>query len=117
MVAAVLLPLTGKYGGLVAIPSVLILMREIAVSALREWMASRNVRDVVQVGFLGKLKTSATMVALSLFLLLDCWKAPFGDLFQLSLAILWFCSIITVWSGALYLFAAWPYLLGSASTE
>lgn len=105
MVAAVLLPLAGKYGAVVSIPSALILMREIAVSALREWMASQQVRNVVKVGLLGKIKTSCTMASLTLFLL----EPMVPSVYKASLALLWLCSIVTVWSGALYFFAALPY--------
>jgi CDP-diacylglycerol--glycerol-3-phosphate 3-phosphatidyltransferase len=55
MVSTALILLTGKYGYLVAIPTAIILAREIAVSALREWMASRGARDSVKVGFQGKV--------------------------------------------------------------
>lgn len=57
MVSTALILLTGKYGYTVAIPSAIILAREIAVSALREWMASRGKRDSVKVGFQGKVRT------------------------------------------------------------
>lgn len=56
MVSTALIILSGKYGYLVAIPSSIILAREIAVSALREWMASRGQRDSVKVGFQGKVR-------------------------------------------------------------
>ena len=55
MVSTALILLTGKYGYIVAIPSAIILAREIAVSALREWMASKGKRDSVKVGFQGKV--------------------------------------------------------------
>ncbi len=55
MVSTALILLSGKYGSFVAIPSAIILAREIAVSALREWMASRGKRDSVKVGFQGKV--------------------------------------------------------------
>jgi CDP-diacylglycerol--glycerol-3-phosphate 3-phosphatidyltransferase len=56
MVSTALILLTGKYGYAVAIPSAIILAREIAVSALREWMASKGLRDSVKVGFQGKVR-------------------------------------------------------------
>ncbi len=58
MVSTALILLSGKYGSVVAIPTSIILAREIAVSALREWMASRGKRDSVKVGFQGKVKKS-----------------------------------------------------------
>ena len=56
MVSTALIILSGKYGSFVAIPSSIILAREIAVSALREWMASRGERDSVKVGVQGKVR-------------------------------------------------------------
>ena len=57
MVSTALILLSGKYGSFVAVPSAIILAREISVSALREWMASRGQRDTVKVGFQGKVCT------------------------------------------------------------
>ena len=56
-------------GPVVAVPTALIVCREIAVSALREWMAGRGEREQVAVGFAGKVKTAAQMAALMLLLL------------------------------------------------
>ena len=56
MVSTALILLTGKYGYIIAVPSSIILAREIAVSALREWMASRGKRDSVKVGMQGKVR-------------------------------------------------------------
>jgi hypothetical protein len=49
MVSTALILLAGRYSSQVAIPTCIILAREIAVSALREWMASRGIRNLVQV--------------------------------------------------------------------
>jgi CDP-diacylglycerol--glycerol-3-phosphate 3-phosphatidyltransferase len=62
--------------------AILAVGREIAVSALREWMASCGRRDDVQVGFLGKCKTASQLVAIWLFFALPAspaaaaWAAP-----------------------------------------
>jgi CDP-diacylglycerol--glycerol-3-phosphate 3-phosphatidyltransferase len=69
MVSTALLILSGRYGGIVAIPSAIILARELGVSALREWMASRGKRDNVKVGMQGKVKAALTMVSLTCMLL------------------------------------------------
>jgi len=53
MVSTALILLSGRYGAIVAIPSAIILAREIAVSALREWMAQKGLRDSVKVGIQG----------------------------------------------------------------
>ena len=69
MVSTALIVLSGRYGGLVAIPSSIIMAREVGVSALREWMAQRGRRESVKVGMQGKVKAALTMVTLSLMLL------------------------------------------------
>jgi CDP-diacylglycerol--glycerol-3-phosphate 3-phosphatidyltransferase len=69
MVSTALIVLSGRYGGIVAIPSSIIMAREVGVSALREWMAQRGKRESVGVGMQGKVKAALTMVSLSLMLL------------------------------------------------
>lgn len=113
MVSTALILLSGRYGKLVAIPASIILAREIAVSALREWMAQKGLRDAVKVGFQGKVKTAATMVALTVLLMV-----PYNDskslssvLFKTGLLLLYFSTFITVTSGSVYFKAAAPALL------
>ncbi|KAL3801283.1 hypothetical protein ACHAW5_008318 [Stephanodiscus triporus] len=69
MVSTALIVLSGRYGGIVAIPSSIILAREVGVSALREWMAQRGKRDSVKVGMQGKVKAALTMISITLLLL------------------------------------------------
>lgn len=52
----------------IVIPAIVIILREFLVSAIREWMASRNRRHLVRVGGLGKVKTASQMASLSLLL-------------------------------------------------
>lgn len=125
MVSTGLILLAGKYGPIVALPSAIILAREIAVSALREWMASRGLRESVKVGFQGKVKTAATMVALTIVLAVpDGWDA--GRLFfwlskagtwdvvmSVGMGLFYLSSIVTVTSGSVYFKAAAPVLFGS----
>jgi CDP-diacylglycerol---glycerol-3-phosphate 3-phosphatidyltransferase len=115
MVSTALILLAGRYGPTVAIPTSIILAREIGVSALREWMAQRGLRDIVKVGFQGKAKTALTMVSLSLMLLVDegtlAESASKFSLFAVSKLFLYLCTVITVTSGSVYLRAALPYLL------
>jgi len=114
MVSTALILLTGRYGKVVAIPTAIILAREIAVSALREWMAQRQLRDTVKVGFQGKVKTAATMFALTVLLLVPYpgldGMATF--LYTPGLALLYFSALITITSGYVYFKAAAPALLG-----
>ena len=117
MVATALILLSGRHGGEVAIPTCIILSRELAVSALREWMAQRGQRDSVKVGMQGKIKTAATMVSLSILLLVPheakqvSWLSK---LYSPGLALLYLCTVVTVTSGSAYFRAAAPALLGKA---
>ena len=111
MVSTVLILLTGRYGASLAIPTSVILAREIAVSALREWMAGKGLRNVVQVGFQGKLKTATTMISLAFMLLVPTTGARFWRNFKsFSFFLLYLSTFITVTSGSLYFRAATTFL-------
>ncbi|MEQ8798257.1 MAG: CDP-diacylglycerol--glycerol-3-phosphate 3-phosphatidyltransferase [Salinisphaeraceae bacterium] len=92
----------------VAIPAVIIVGREITVSALREWMAELGKRQSVAVGSLGKYKTAIQMTAI-LVMLMDL-SQPRGTLYVAGLALLGIAAALTVWSMVAYLRAAWPHL-------
>jgi len=118
MVSTMLILLSGKYGRLVAIPCAIILAREIAVSALREWMASMGLRDSVKVGFQGKLKTALTMVALTIVSALPD-NSPFGRFASVwdviattGFSMLFLSALVTITSGSVYFKAAAPALMG-----
>ena len=118
MVSTALILLAGRYGAKVAIPTAIILAREIAVSALREWMASRGQRDTVKVGFQGKLKTALTMVALSLLLLVpEDMAGKLGRVYDPAMLFLYLCTVVTVTSGSVYFRAAAPVLFGDRDLE
>ncbi|CCG17717.1 CDP-diacylglycerol--glycerol-3-phosphate 3-phosphatidyltransferase [Taylorella equigenitalis] len=84
-----------------------IIAREITVSALREWMATRNARDVVAVNSIGKWKTATQMMAIPM-LLLDSfgyyWVHYTGHVLLICATIL---TIISMW---VYLKSAWPIM-------
>ena len=93
--------------------------REIAVSALREWMAELGQRATVKVAAIGKIKTIAQMVALSCLLYAinprhplqpgtDIWMG--GAVFRIGDWLLGAAALLTLWSGLAYLRAAWPVL-------
>lgn len=117
MVSTALILLTGKYGAVVAVPSAIILAREIAVSALREWMASKGKRDSVKVGFQGKCKTAFTMLSLTIILAIpDGWSpSDFGlkiSAMNVGMVMLYLSALVTVTSGSVYFKAAAPVLMG-----
>lgn len=89
-----------------AIPAVIIIGREIAISALREWMAEIGERAAVAVSIIGKIKTTAQMTAL---LLLLYEKPAFGiETYTVGIVLLAAAAGLTLWSMAIYLKAAWP---------
>lgn len=114
MVSTALILLVGRYGAPIAIPTSIILAREIAVSALREWMAGKGLRKVVQVGVMGKIKTATTMLSLTLLLLVPTSAAYFSYFWRnmraLSFTLLYISTLLTVMSGSSYFRAAAPFL-------
>jgi CDP-diacylglycerol--glycerol-3-phosphate 3-phosphatidyltransferase/cardiolipin synthase len=95
-----------------AIPAAVIVGREITISALREWMAEVGARAKVAVSMVGKVKTTAQMLALLLLLYRDpFFGIPVADM---GLALLYLAAILTLWSMVLYLTAAWPALNSDA---
>eukprot|EP00542_Grammatophora_oceanica_P015370 CAMPEP_0194049882 /NCGR_PEP_ID=MMETSP0009_2-20130614/31717_1 /TAXON_ID=210454 /ORGANISM="Grammatophora oceanica, Strain CCMP 410" /LENGTH=241 /DNA_ID=CAMNT_0038696167 /DNA_START=162 /DNA_END=887 /DNA_ORIENTATION=- len=114
MVSTALVLLAGRYGKTVAIPASIILAREIAVSALREWMAQRGQRDSVKVGYQGKVKAALTMAALTVLLAVPegTTEGALAQLHQPSLIMLFLSAVITVTSGSVYFRAAAPVLFG-----
>lgn len=112
MVSTALILLAGRYGVITAVPTAIILAREIAVSALREWMASKGLRETVKVGFQGKLKTALTMATLTMLLLVpESRTGMLGKLLVPSLVFLYLSAGITITSGSVYFKAAAPELM------
>lgn len=91
-----------------AVPSAIIIGREIAVSALREWMAGLGRRASVAVSMMGKIKTSAQMLAI--LLLLYGQDLPGVPLQLIGLWLLYVAAVLTLYSAILYLRAAWETL-------
>lgn len=89
--------------------AVIIIGREIAISALREWMAMLGKTASLAVAFLGKIKTTAQMAAIIL-LLLDT-PLPLGvHAGALGTFCLWIAALLTLWSMGYYLRLAAPHL-------
>jgi cardiolipin synthase (CMP-forming) len=87
--------------------ALIIIGREIAISALREWMAQIGASRSVAVHMLGKVKTTVQMVAIP-FLLYD--GALFGvvDTRIWGTALIWIAAVLTIWSMVYYLRKALP---------
>ena len=108
MVAAALIVLV-QLGRLEAILAAIIIGREITISALREWMAQIGAHRSVAVSMIGKIKTTAQMVAIPLLL----YHSPLRGL-DVSMAGTWLiyvAAVLTLWSMGYYMRMAWPHLI------
>lgn len=114
MVAAALLVLL-DLGRVNALLALVIIGREIAISALREWMAQIGAMRSVAVNFLGKLKTVIQMIAIPMLL----FYRPLGplDIASMGTFMLWLAGFFTILSMAYYLRLAWPLILSSQADK
>lgn len=107
---ALVLLVSSNPGFVVAIPAAVIIGREIAVSALREWMSELGGRHHVSVSGIGKYKTTAQITALIMMLWEhDLWFIP---MYEIGYGFLLAAAVLTLWSMWKYLVAAWPHLRG-----
>ncbi len=106
--ALVVLLALGRIDEFVAL---VIIGREITVSALREWMAQVGASASVAVNWLGKLKTVMQMVAIPVLLFHD---PLFGviPVATIGTVLIYVAAALTVYSMLYYLRLAWPYLSG-----
>ena len=93
--------------------ALIIIGREIAISALREWMAQIGASKSVAVHMIGKLKTVVQMVAIP-FLLFDGKLLGFIDTHQWGVVLIWIAAVLTVWSMVYYLQMALPEIRAKA---
>ena len=91
-----------------AVAAAVIIGREIVISALREWMAELGKRTKVAVSYMGKFKTTAQMVAITLVL----YRSPLGSFptCEVGTVLLYAAAFLTLWSMVVYLRSAWPLL-------
>ncbi|MCD6038880.1 MAG: pgsA [Gammaproteobacteria bacterium] len=90
---------------IITIPVAIIVSREIVVSSLREWMAEMGKRATVAVSQLGKIKTSAQMIAV--VILLYCTPRSHAFIAITGYMLLYLAAILTIWSMSIYLKVAW----------
>jgi CDP-diacylglycerol--glycerol-3-phosphate 3-phosphatidyltransferase/cardiolipin synthase len=114
MVAAALILLV-QLGRAEAYLSIIIIGREIAISALREWMAQIGRTRNVAVAFIGKVKTAAQMTAI-IALLLSEPLIPGISTPVLGTVALWVAAVLTLWSMLHYLRLAAPHMGAEAFT-
>ncbi|SFZ81384.1 CDP-diacylglycerol--glycerol-3-phosphate 3-phosphatidyltransferase [Devosia enhydra] len=107
--AIVILAWDGSLSGWDLVPALAILLREIFVSGLREFLGAREV--VVKVTALAKWKTTVQLAALAAIIL----QAVVPGVDPVASLLLWVAGAMTAWTGAQYLIASWPHLDGRTS--
>ncbi|MBB1273516.1 MULTISPECIES: CDP-diacylglycerol--glycerol-3-phosphate 3-phosphatidyltransferase [Psychromonas] len=106
MVAVALVMIVEHYSVIwITVPAMIMICREIIISALREWMAELGERASVAVSSIGKVKTASQMLAL--FLLI--WQHSV-EMEWVGFTFLYVATALTLWSMIVYLAAAWPLL-------
>jgi CDP-diacylglycerol--glycerol-3-phosphate 3-phosphatidyltransferase len=93
--------------------ALIIIGREIAISALREWMAQLGASASVAVHMLGKIKTTAQMVAIP-FLLYNGVMFGWVNTHLWGQVLIWVAAVLTVWSMVYYLKKALPEIRARA---
>jgi CDP-diacylglycerol--glycerol-3-phosphate 3-phosphatidyltransferase len=89
--------------------AMIIIGREITVSALREWMATIGERANVKVSMAGKIKTTLQMFGIAFMVYQD---DLFGiPIYNVGFVLLVLAAIMTIWSMIIYLRAAWPFIV------
>jgi CDP-diacylglycerol--glycerol-3-phosphate 3-phosphatidyltransferase/cardiolipin synthase len=114
MVAAALIVLV-EFGRVGAIVSLIIIGREIAVSALREWMAGEGQGSNVAVAMIGKVKTAAQMLAILFLLYWDNIQLGSLGIFKTQIVgqvLIVIAAFLTLLSMAYYIKLAWPQIKG-----
>tara|TARA_B100001059_G_scaffold222813_1_gene247146 strand:+ start:1049 stop:1591 length:543 start_codon:yes stop_codon:yes gene_type:complete len=107
LVVAVLIMLVGELNPLL-VPTIVIIAREVMISALREWMATRGHREAVAVTFSGKLKTTFQMIA-TVALILVTESSP-DWLLMTGFVMIYIAALLSLYSALYYFKAARPYL-------
>ncbi|HVW49508.1 MULTISPECIES: CDP-diacylglycerol--glycerol-3-phosphate 3-phosphatidyltransferase [unclassified Trinickia] len=93
--------------------ALVIVGREIAISALREWMAHIGASKSVAVNQLGKFKTACQMIAIPM--LLYYGSVPLGSSFAIDTRVwgiwlIYLAAVLTIWSMLYYMKLAWPQI-------
>ncbi len=104
--SALVMIVAASENGYLTIAAIIIVGRELLISALREWMAELGKRRSIAVSMLGKIKTTFQMMALILLLWMNqhssTWVGELGTL------LLYLAALLTMWSMCVYLKLAWP---------
>jgi CDP-diacylglycerol--glycerol-3-phosphate 3-phosphatidyltransferase/cardiolipin synthase len=88
--------------------AMIIIGREITISALREWMATIGERANVKVDITGKIKTTLQMFGIAFMVYQnDLFGIP---IYTIGFVLLILAAVMTIWSMIVYLRAAWPFI-------
>lgn len=111
IVAAALLIIAHDYESItITLAAIIMLCREIYISALREWMAKIGYSDLVKVGWIGKVKTTTQMIALiGLLSGLEYFFDVRIYWVTLGTYVLYVSAFLSLWSMFGYTKASWPY--------
>ena len=112
---ALILLVEAHASALLAIPALVIVGREIVVSALREWMSKYSDQRGVRVSFVAKVKTGFQMTAI--IVLLAQGPDLTAPLVILGYLLLYVAAGLTLWSMYQYLLMAWPDLSSGMKKE
>ena len=92
--------------------AMIIIGREITISALREWMATIGERANVKVDITGKIKTTLQMFGIAFMVYRnDLFGIP---IYTIGFVLLVLAAVMTIWSMVVYLRAAWPFIMADA---
>ena len=115
MVSIVLVMLVqAQSGWFEDIIAMIIIGREITISALREWMATIGERANVKVSMLGKVKTTLQMFGIAFMVFKDEFLGI--DVYAVGFVLLVAAAVLTIWSMIIYLQAAWPFIISDGDT-
>jgi CDP-diacylglycerol--glycerol-3-phosphate 3-phosphatidyltransferase len=116
IVAAALLMITHTYNTpWITIPAIILMLREVYISALREWMGQQGMSDTVKVSMIGKWKTTMQMLALiGLLSGLEIFMGYPIYWVTLGYILLYVSAVLSLWSMIVYSIAAWPQLRNSS---
>jgi CDP-diacylglycerol--glycerol-3-phosphate 3-phosphatidyltransferase len=116
VIVSAIVMLVGSHASLwLTLPALVIVGREIVVSALREWMAEMNRRGIVAVSRIGKFKTGTQIAAILVLLAFPPDSDP--RLVTLGYVLIYCAAIMTLISMVMYLRAAWPTLRAGLDTK
>ena len=109
MVAIILVMLVqAQAGWFEDIIAMIIIGREITISALREWMATIGARANVKVDVTGKIKTTLQMFGIGFMVYANDFLGL--PIYTIGFVLLVLAAIMTIWSMIIYLRAAWPFM-------